>query len=109
MGIGTSSSSGGGARAPQRIAYAVHRDAHLSWGGLPAPGRGLSSVRPDACHLYGAVTHSVISGDVRPGSRTGQPIGRDQLFSAGNTPIGLTLLARPSPVEYKTHKIPPNL
>jgi hypothetical protein len=37
--------------APARIAYAVHRDARLSWGGLPAPGRGLSSVRPDACHL----------------------------------------------------------
>jgi hypothetical protein len=34
-----------------RIAYAVYRDARLSWGGLPAPGRGLSSVRPDACHL----------------------------------------------------------
>jgi hypothetical protein len=30
---------------------AVHPDARLSWGGLPAPGRGLSSVRPDACHL----------------------------------------------------------
>ena len=50
MGIGTSSSSEG--HAPlTRIAYAVHRDARLSWGGLPAPGRGLSSVRPDACHL----------------------------------------------------------
>ena len=34
-----------------RIAYAVNPDARLSWGGLPAPGRDLSSVRPDACHL----------------------------------------------------------
>src|SRR5260370_34346064 len=51
MGIGTSSSSRRGARAPMRIAYAVNPDARLSWGDLPAPGRGLSSVRPDACHL----------------------------------------------------------
>src|SRR5690348_11009334 len=50
MGIGTSSSSEG--HTPlMRIAYASHPDARLSWGGLPAPGRGLSSVRPDACHL----------------------------------------------------------
>ena len=34
-----------------RNAYAVNRDARLSWGGLPAPGRDLSSARPDACHL----------------------------------------------------------
>jgi hypothetical protein len=40
-----------GRTRPLRIAYAVNPDAHLSWGGLPAPGRGLSSVRPDACHL----------------------------------------------------------
>src|SRR6516164_1918597 len=33
------------------IAYAVNPDARLSWGGLPAPGRDLSSARPDACHL----------------------------------------------------------
>src|SRR5438034_2257017 len=51
MGIGTSSSSGGGAHAPQRIAYAVHPDARLSWGGLPAPAATFSSARPDACHL----------------------------------------------------------
>ncbi len=51
MGIGTSSSSEKGHMRPMRIAYAVHRDTRLSWGGLPAPGRGLSSVRPDACHL----------------------------------------------------------
>ena len=40
-----------GAHPSMRIAYAVHPDPRLSWGGLPAPGRGLSSVRPDACHL----------------------------------------------------------
>jgi len=40
-----------GRTRPMRIAYAVHRDARLSWGGLPASGRGLSSARPDACHL----------------------------------------------------------
>src|SRR5208283_5053301 len=40
-----------GRTRPMRIAYAVNLDARLSWGGLPAPGRGLSSVRPDACHL----------------------------------------------------------
>ena len=40
-----------GAHPSMRIAYAVNPDARLSWGGLPAPGRGLSSVRPDACHL----------------------------------------------------------
>jgi hypothetical protein len=34
-----------------RIAYAVNPDARLSWGGLPAPDRDLSSVRPDACHV----------------------------------------------------------
>ena len=27
------------------------RVTRLSWGGLPAPGRDLSSARPDACHL----------------------------------------------------------
>ena len=51
MGIGTSSSSEGAHTPPMRIAYAVNPDARLSWGGLPAPGRDLSSVRPDACHL----------------------------------------------------------
>ena len=40
-----------GRTRPMRIAYAVNPDARLSWGGLPAPGRDLSSVRPDACHL----------------------------------------------------------
>src|SRR6516165_3065012 len=54
MGIGTSSSSGGRTHAPMRIAYAVNPDARLSWGGLPAPGRDLSSARPDACHLIWA-------------------------------------------------------
>ena len=44
-----------GRTRPMRIAYAVNRDARLSWGGLPAPGRDLSSVRPDACHLIGSV------------------------------------------------------
>ncbi len=38
-----------------RIAYAVHPDARLSWGGLPAPpAAAWSSVRPDACHLIGS-------------------------------------------------------
>ena len=46
------------AHAPTRIAYASHRDARLSWGGLPAPGRDLSSVRPDACHLIGRTGRS---------------------------------------------------
>ena len=41
--------------APMRIAYAVHRDARLNWGGLPAPGRELSPVRPDVCRLKAQV------------------------------------------------------
>jgi len=40
-----------------RICLRVNRDARLSWGGLPAPGRGLSSVRPDACHLIVLCMH----------------------------------------------------
>jgi hypothetical protein len=51
MGIGTSSSSGKGRTRPTRIAYAVNLDPRLSWGGLPATGRRLSSVRPGARHL----------------------------------------------------------
>ena len=43
-----------------RIAYAVNPDARLSWGGLPAPGRDLSSVRPDACHLIGGPLGGVL-------------------------------------------------
>jgi hypothetical protein len=35
-----------GAHPPMRIAYAVNPDARLSWGGLPASGRDLSSVGP---------------------------------------------------------------
>ena len=50
-----------GAHPSMRIAYAVHPDARLSWGGLPAPGRDLSSVRPDACHLI-LLTHVIIKG-----------------------------------------------
>ena len=38
-----------------RIAYASIL-TRLSWGGLTAPGRDLSSVRPDACHLNDQVT-----------------------------------------------------
>ncbi len=38
----------GACRRPTR----VHRDARLSWGGLPHPAADISSVRSDACHLY---------------------------------------------------------
>src|SRR2546430_14344531 len=51
MGIGTSSSSGGRGHAPYANCLRVHRDGRRSWGGLPAAGRGLSSVPPEACHL----------------------------------------------------------
>src|SRR5216683_5194662 len=62
-----------GRTRPMRTAYAVHRDARLSWGGLPAPGRDLSSVRPDACHLKAQVRtggrvlepRRLLAGDVR--------------------------------------------
>jgi hypothetical protein len=35
-----------GRTRPMRIAYAINPDARLSWGGLPAPGRDLSSAGP---------------------------------------------------------------
>src|SRR5882757_6444139 len=52
MGIGTSSSSGGGHEPPARNAYAVNRDASELGRSRAQEPSGLSSAWPDACHLY---------------------------------------------------------
>ena len=54
-----------------RIAYAVNPDARLSWGGLPPPGRDLSSVRADACHLMDMVGNLVVEATARCSAEPG--------------------------------------
>src|SRR5271157_4991318 len=80
MDIGTSSSSRRGARAPCELPTQSIL-TRLSWGGLTAPGRGLRSVRPDACHLtvakekMGRCSLGTADGD-GGGRVTGGAVGR---------------------------------